>query len=133
MENINSAPETMETKKSDFFKSPFMQSVGVGLLAAVCLLLVSYFLPVVIRNIEAGGFYGSDWLDMVPAAFSIVTILMSTLVIFFPVVWFWNKFNWKFAMLVLSFEIVWLIVIALLIVLCFRNSAIPPVTRPIMY
>jgi hypothetical protein len=101
------------------YHSLLFPTMGAGLAVAVLVIGLNYLIS------SLGGILNSS-LDslggMSTGIVLIVIILLYGLILVGPAIWFGAKMGWKAVILVIVFEIVWLIILGLLITLLFQSG-----------
>lgn len=84
----------------------------VGLVSAVCVLVMSYITPVLLELSGSGGVDGIG--QVIGMSLMVVVLLSYLLAMFAPAIWLGSSRGWKEGVSVIVFEVMWLIIIAIL-------------------
>jgi hypothetical protein len=105
------------------YEGILLPTAGVGLVVALVIIGLNYLIGSLNTFIN-GSF--NTFGGMTTAITLIVIILLYGLVLIGPAVWFGAKHGWKAAILLVVFEIVWLIILALAMTVLFQNRLTTP-------
>lgn len=101
------------------YHSLLFPTMGAGLAVAVVIIGLNYLIG------SLGGFLSSSFSSMGGMSIGImyiVVILLYGLILVGPAIWFGAKRGWKAVILVIVFEIVWLVILGILVTVLFQSG-----------
>jgi len=122
---MENTPVQPAQTKAVVIKKTLLPAVLIGLIVSVVIMGLSFVIPPLVGNLS-NSFTGIG--QMLTTVLIIVVLLLYGLVLITPSLWFGTKRGWKGAVLVIVFELVWLVVLTFLAVLLFsaRTYQQPP-------